>query len=52
MDQAQERQPQDDRSWWQRWLDEARTREQLSSLSDHLLKDIGLDRAAIDARFR
>jgi uncharacterized protein YjiS (DUF1127 family) len=51
MNEAQEKQK-ETRSWWQRWLEEARTREQLRGLSDHLLKDIGLERTAIDARFR
>ena len=30
----------------------ARTRSELHSLSDHMLRDIGLDRRRIDALFR
>lgn len=41
--------------WWQRLRAAraaARTRRELHALSDYLLKDIGLDRRAIDSDFR
>jgi uncharacterized protein YjiS (DUF1127 family) len=43
---------------WKRWLsmqrawDEARARKELHSLSDRMLKDIGLRRTDIDSLFR
>jgi uncharacterized protein YjiS (DUF1127 family) len=40
---------------WRRWLEQreqARTRRELNELSDHLLKDVGLRRGAIDSLFR
>jgi uncharacterized protein YjiS (DUF1127 family) len=43
------------RRWWV-WLLQlhtaARTRKELHALSDHLLKDLGLDRSRIDSLYR
>ena len=38
--------------WWLRRRALARTRRELNELSDHLLKDLGLRRGAIDSLFR
>jgi uncharacterized protein YjiS (DUF1127 family) len=41
--------------WWLallRFRTTAQTREELHALSDHLLKDLGLNRAQIDSLFR
>ena len=35
-----------------RWLRARRTRLELHALSDHLLKDLGLDRGQIDSLYR
>ncbi len=43
---------QDLKRWWSAALAAGRTRRQLHALSDHILKDIGIDRAMIDGRFR
>jgi uncharacterized protein YjiS (DUF1127 family) len=43
------------RRWWlglRRLQIAAETRKELHALSDHLLKDLGLDRAQIDSLFR
>ncbi|MGH8706158.1 MAG: DUF1127 domain-containing protein [Burkholderiales bacterium] len=43
------------RRWWLRRRSAraaARTREELHALSDHLLRDIGLERTRIDSLFR
>lgn len=40
---------------WKRWLDAraaARARRELSALSDHMLKDIGLSRGPVDSLSR
>jgi uncharacterized protein YjiS (DUF1127 family) len=39
------------RALWGAWT-ASRTRAQLSSLNDHTLRDIGIDRAQIDSLFR
>jgi uncharacterized protein YjiS (DUF1127 family) len=38
--------------WWLEQREAARTRRELSELSEHLLKDVGLRRGAIDSMFR
>jgi uncharacterized protein YjiS (DUF1127 family) len=38
--------------WWSRRRALARTRRELHGLNDHLLKDLGLQRGAIDVLFR
>lgn len=43
------------RRWWlalRRLRTAARTRKELHALSDHLLKDLGLNRAQIDSLYR
>jgi uncharacterized protein YjiS (DUF1127 family) len=40
------------RRWWLRRRALGRTRRELHALSDHLLKDLGLHRSAIDSLFR
>ena len=39
-------------AWWSRRRALARTRRELHALNDHMLKDLGLQRGSIEARFR
>jgi uncharacterized protein YjiS (DUF1127 family) len=38
--------------WWQEQRAATRSRRELNELSEHLLKDVGLRRGAIDSLFR